>query len=264
VVQNALPKEEDETAERARAETADRDTTLAREADGKVAAAAEAQAGEDLEAPRRQEQAARPVAAAAAPPPPPAEPPMAAPAPPMKTVAQGPAPETRAGKSDGGGRAAASAGGSYRGAGAETLGTTAPVGGAAVAADAPAPALDRARSARAGRDFGRAAKLYEQAIRETQGADQVAALVEAAETYERLGDTPRALALYDRAARAAGPEADRARAAAGRLRSLQAAPKTKAPAARKAEPSMNFDDAEQAAPSGAEPPDPAAPAVEKR
>ncbi len=237
---NAAPREESAGAERALGAKSDRD--LASEDDGNIAGAPQAQAAGDAddEAPLRESAKARP---AAPPPPRPAPPPARAE---TEAVAQQPAPETRSG-----------------GAGYDALGAGAAApAGAAVAADAPPPALDRARQARAGRDFSRAAKLYEQAIRESRGADQAAALFEAAETYERLGDTSRALALYERAVRAGGAYGDRAREAAGRLRSLEAAPK-KAPARKAAEPSMDFD-AEQAAPTGGDPPPPEAPATEKR
>jgi hypothetical protein len=223
VVQNAQPKEEDLQANR---RTPEAQNAPAHEADGLLNAQGEAGAN----------QWAPPPPAAAAPEP------AAAPAPaqhaarpaPMRTVPPpaSPPPSDLGGASST--RSTTGHGGAGYGQGSVGAGPAGATAGDVTSDAEAADPLAQARSARTGGDFRRAAKLYEAAIKQAPAAERPAVLFEAAQNYEKLGDTRRALDLYRRAVAAGGAYAAQAQDAVDRLQSLQANPPVRKAAAKPA------------------------------
>lgn len=98
---------------------------------------------------------------------------------------------------------------------------------------APAPSeadatLARARAARQSGDLRAAARAYDAFGRFGGHRDYARAMFEAADTYEKLGDTPRAVQLYALVVRLGGPNAARAQA---RINTLTPPPRNNAAAA---------------------------------
>lgn len=106
--------------------------------------------------------------------------------------------------------------------------------------------LDRARGARARGDHRTAVGLYEEYLRDGGGADLDRVRFEAAQSYEALGQTDRAVQLYRLVAQNGGAFADAARGRVEAMARVVDSPPAKKSAPARPSPTMDFESVEPA------------------